>query len=128
MELYYSEEGSVKVYMIKYTGKIFRAFQEKIVGISMSPSAENLFKVRDEKDTKYLLEEQAKSFHYTISQLILMCSWAPRDIQTAVAFLTTRVNQHDEDYWGKLKSVIKYLNGTRHMKLNLMVENMSLIR
>ena len=42
-----------------------------------------------------------------------------RDIQTAVSFLTTRVKEPDEDDWGKLKRVLKYLNGTLHLKLTL---------
>ena len=33
---------------------------------------------------------------------------ANRDIQTAVAFLSTRVKSPDEDNWGKLKWVVKY--------------------
>jgi hypothetical protein len=36
-----------------------------------------------------------------------------RDIQrTAVAFLTTRVKNPEEDDWGKLKRLLKYLTGT----------------
>ena len=38
MDLDYSDEGSVKVYMIKYTGKILRAFLENIVGSTASPA------------------------------------------------------------------------------------------
>ena len=33
----------------------------------------------------------------------------------------------DEDDWGKLKRVIKYLKGTRHMKLTLTVDNMNTV-
>ena len=98
------------------------------MGGAASPSTENLFKVRDEKDTKYLLEEQAQSFHHTTSKLLFMCSWARSNIQTAVAFLTMIGKQYNEDGWGKLKGLLKYLNGTKHMKLKLTVENMSLIR
>ena len=53
---------------------------------------------------------------------------AQRDIQTAVAFLCTRVKKPDEDDWEKLKRVLKYLNGTKHMKLVLTVDTMSIIR
>ena len=94
----------------------------------MSPSVEHLFKVGDDKDTKYLPEEQAQSFHHTTAQLLFICSRSCRNIETTVAFLTTRVRQTDEDDWGKLKMVLVYLNSTRHMKMNLAVENMYLIR
>ena len=93
MDLYYSEEESVKVYIIKYTVKILRAFSENIVCSAASPAAEILFNVREDKDTKYLPEEQAKSFHHTIAQLLFMCSQERRDIQTVVSFITTRVKQ-----------------------------------
>jgi hypothetical protein len=36
-----------------------------------------------------------------------------------VSFLTTRVQAPDEDNRGKLKRILKYLNGTRHLKLTL---------
>ena len=47
-----------------------------------------------------------------------------RDIQTAVAFLTTRV---DEDDQGKLKRVLKYLNGMQGLGLTLSMENMEIV-
>ena len=33
-----------------------------------------------------------------------------------------------EDDWGKLKRVMKYLNGTRKLKLTLSVESMGIIK
>ena len=48
--------------------------------------------------------------------------------QTAVAFLTTRVKSPDEDDWGKLKRVLKYLNGTKYLKLRLTVDNLSVLK
>jgi hypothetical protein len=50
------------------------------------------------------------------------------DIQTAVAFLTTRVKNPDEDNWGKLKRVLKYLNGTKYLKLRLSVDDLGLLK
>ena len=51
-----------------------------------------------------------------------------RDIQTAVAFLTTRVTEPDEDNWGKLKRVLRYLKGTKTMKLTLSAVNLSVVK
>ena len=56
-DLDYYEEVSVKVYMIKYKGKILISSLENIVVSSSSPDAEHLFKVRDDKEAKYLPEE-----------------------------------------------------------------------
>ena len=41
-----------------------------------------------------------------------------------VAFLTEWVKKPDEDDWGKLKCILRYLHGTTYMKLTLQVENL----
>ena len=48
-----------------------------------------------------------------------------RDIQTLVAFLTIIVKAPNEDDWGKVKCVLKYLKGTLHLKMRLTVDEMS---
>jgi hypothetical protein len=65
-------------------------------------------------------------YHHTTAPLLFL-SWVCRDIQTTLAFLTTRVKQPDEDEWGKLKRVLKYLNGTRSLKIALFAESLSII-
>jgi hypothetical protein len=45
-----------------------------------------------------------------------------------VAFLTTRVKEPDMDDWGKLKRVLKYLNGTKYFKLKLSMENLGMLK
>ena len=57
-----------------------------------------------------------------------MATRARQDNQTAVAFFTTRVKSPDEDDWGKLKRVLKYLDGTRYLKLRLTVESMGMLK
>jgi hypothetical protein len=46
----------------------------------------------------------------------------------AVAFLTVRVKSPDEDDWGKLHWVLKYLNGTMYLELRLTVESMGTLK
>jgi len=53
---------------------------------------------------------------------------ARRDIQTAVVFLTTRLKSPDEDDWGKLKRVLRYLNGTKYLKLSISVNNLGILK
>jgi hypothetical protein len=62
-----------------------------------------------------------------VVQLLFMATRARRDIQTVVAFLTTWVKSLDEDDWGKLKRVLKYLNRTKYLKLKLRVDNLGLL-
>ncbi len=75
-----------------------------------------------------LEEERRLIFHHTVAQLLLMLARARRDIQTVVAFLTTRVESPDEDDWMKLKRVLKYLNGTKYLKLKLSVDDLRLLK
>jgi hypothetical protein len=45
-----------------------------------------------------------------------------------VAFLTTRVKSPLKDDWGKLKRLLKYLNGTKYLKLSISVENLGILK
>ena len=94
-----------------------------IRGRGATPAHDKLFVIRDEKETQKLSEEQALVCHHTVAQLLFMATKARRDIQTAVAFLTTRVKSPGKDDWGKLKHVLKYLNGTKYLELRLTVDN-----
>jgi hypothetical protein len=117
MEFDFSSEGEVKINMTKYIKKIIKDFPEEILGKQATPAGDHLFKVRE--DGRKLDEEQANAFHHTVYQLLFAANRTRRDIQTAVSFLTTRVKEPDEDDWGKLKRVLKYLNGTKYLKLTL---------
>ena len=118
----FADRDKVKIDMRKYLTKVIADFPEEIIGKAATPAGDHLFKVRD--DGRKLNEEQADAFHRTVYQLLFAANRARRDIQTAVSFLTTRVQAPDEDDWGKLKRVLKYLNGTRYLKLTLCAEQL----
>ena len=125
MDLDYSEEGVFKVSMIPYIDKIIEDFPELIDKSAPAPHNDYLFKVRDEDEAKYLPEEQAALFHHSVAQLLFLACRARMDIQVAVAFLTTRVRQPDEDDWGKLRRILQYLKGMRTLPLRLTVDNLT---
>jgi hypothetical protein len=125
MEFDYSCVGEVKINMQKYITKIIDEFPEEITSTSATPAADYLFTVRE--DGRKLNEEQATAFHHTVYQFLFAANRARCDIQTTVSFLTTRVQEPDEDDWGKLKRVIKYLNGTRYLKLTLSANSMNFV-
>jgi hypothetical protein len=80
--------------------KVIADFPEEKIEKAATPDGDHLFKVRDEG--RKLNEEQADAFHHTVYQLLYVANRARRDIQTAVFFLTTRVQVPDKDDWGKL--------------------------
>ena len=67
-------------------------------------------------------------FYHTTAQLLFSSTRGRRDIQTPVSFLCSRVREPYEDDWGKLKRVLKYLNGTRGAKLTLRADNLHVIK
>jgi hypothetical protein len=104
----FSDRDKVKINMTKYLSKVIANFPGEIIGKAATPAGDHLFKVRDEGWK--LNEEQADAFHHTVYQLLFAVNWARRDIQTAVSFLTTRVQVPGKYDWGKLTRVLKYLN------------------
>ncbi len=125
MNIDFSTPGEVSFEMTKYI-EIINAFPEKITGVSSTPASDHLFQVRPKAEAKLLPEELARAYHHSTAQLLFL-SRVRRNIQTTITFLTTRVKQPDEDDWGKLRRVLKYLNGTRKLKLTLSAESMSSI-
>ncbi len=73
----------------------------------MDPTASHLFQEQEDGEAQYLSEEKAQEFHTVVAQLLFLCNQARRDIQVAVAFMTTRIKTSDVDDWGKLRRVLK---------------------
>eukprot|EP00804_Cyclotella_cryptica_P029637 CCRYP_019028-RA/>CCRYP_019028-RA protein AED:0.31 eAED:0.31 QI:0/-1/0/1/-1/1/1/0/180 len=128
MQLEYTNKGKCLVTMEKYTGDVINRFPEVIKGTAATPASDHIFKVRNSKNAKVLPAEQASAFHWTVAQLLFLSGRARRDIQTAAAFLTMRVKSPDEDDWGKVKQVLKYLNGMQQLGLTLSLDNLGIIR
>ena len=124
MNLDFSTPGTVKIDMTPYINKIVAAFPEKITGVQSTPAADHLFQIRPASEARLLPEEQARAYHHTTAQLLFL-SRIQRDIQTTIAFLTTRVKQTDEDEWGKLKRVLKYLHSTQRLPLSLFTDSLT---
>jgi hypothetical protein len=99
VEMEFNEDGTLDVSMFKYLQDVIDDFPEVIRGREATPAATHLFEVRDEKEAQALKEEQVLAFHHIVAQLLFMATRARQDIQTAVAFLTTRVKNLDEDDW-----------------------------
>ncbi len=51
-----------------------------------------------------------------------------RTLQTTVAFLTTRVKKPNKDDWEKLKRVLRYLSGTKYLKLCISVDDLGMLK
>lgn len=67
-------------------------------------------------------------FHHNTAKLLFLCKRARPDVQTAVAFLSTRVKGPDRDDYKKLSRVMKYLRGTVNMPLTLEADSTHIVK
>jgi hypothetical protein len=114
--------------MIDYLKGVIQDFPEEITGRATSPAADHLFTIRSKKDSKPLEEKRAIAFHHSVAQLLFATTRSHKDIQTSVAFLTTRVRGPDEDDWQKLKRVLRYIKGTIYLPLILREDRLDIIK
>jgi N-acetylglucosamine kinase-like BadF-type ATPase len=73
-------------------------------------------------------EDQSRSFHHAVAQLLFATARARKDIQHTVAFMTTRVKSPDKDNWIKLKRLLKYTRGTIYMPLVLRADILNIVK
>jgi len=128
MTLDFTTRGELRVTMVDYLKQAIEDFPEKIEGSAATPAGNHLFTVRPKDEAQALDEERAMAFHHTVAQLLFSSARSRRDIQTAVAFLATRVREPDEDDWLKVKRLLRYINGTINLPLILRVFSMSVIK
>ena len=107
MWLDYSLDGKVHVQMFDYIDNMLADLPDDMCGTVTSPAADHLFTVNEAR--KKLTQAQSEMFHHNVAKLLFLCKWARPDIQTAAAFLTTRVTAPDEDDYKKLARVMRYL-------------------
>jgi hypothetical protein len=118
----------LQVSMVVYLKEVIMGFPELIVGNAAMLAGGRLFDMQDEKDARLLEEERAIAFHHTMAQPLFMATRACWDIQTVVAFLTTRAKALDEDDWGKLQRVLQCLNGTKYLKSTISVKDLAILK
>ena len=95
-------------------------------GTATSPAAEHLFQIVD--GIPPLDDATSDFFHATVAKLLFLCKRGRPDIQTAIAFLCTRVQHPTKHDYNKLSRVIKYLRHTKDLVLRLSAENLNIIK
>jgi hypothetical protein len=125
MTLDCSEDGTVKINMREYLRKILGKMPESMDGTAKSPAAEHLFQIQD--NIELLDESDRKFFHATVANLLFLCKHGRPDIQTATAFLCTRVQQPIKHDYNKLLQTIKYLCNTVKLVLCLSADNLNAV-
>ncbi len=128
MTLDYNKEGKCVVKMVDYVKNMLNDLDEDIFqGEAATPASNHLFTV-NEDNPEPLDDKKAEFFHHLVAKLLFLCKRARPDLQTAVAFLTTRVRAPDMDDYKKLARVMKYLRGTQELSLTLEADTTHVLR
>jgi hypothetical protein len=125
MTLDYSIDGKIMILMIDYIQAMLDELPTDMDGEAATPAASHLFEVNDKAIP--LDKETAELFHHLTAKLLFLCKRARPDIQTAVAFLTTRVRSPDEDDYKKLTRCMRYLRATINLPLTLEADDLQMV-
>ena len=100
MTIDFSLPGKVKFYMVDYIKLMLDDLPEEMSGTVPTPASAHLFEVNTSGEK--LSEELGNFFHHNTAKLLFLCKRARPDIQTATAFLCTRVKSPDVDDYKNL--------------------------
>ena len=129
MTLDFSEDGKVKIRMEDYVKDVLEEARDDMTGESVTPAGDHLFTVNEAPESDHMLnEDDAQYFHTMTAKLLFLTKRARPDIQTPVAFMTTRVKAPDKDDYKKLTRVVKYLRGTPKLYLTLEADNTHIVK
>ncbi|KAG7353502.1 hypothetical protein IV203_002857 [Nitzschia inconspicua] len=127
MRIDYSIDGKVQFTMPTMVNEIIAQLPMSLSsGPSATPAGNHLFVV--DKNAQKLSETNSDLLHWMTTQLLYLCKRARPDLQTAVAFLITRVVAPDCDDIKKLGRCVRYLRRTAHLPLVLEANCVSNIR
>ena len=125
----YTQEGKVSMSMKKYIQEIIDEAPDDFSGTAPTPAANHLFEIETRTENMKLLSaEQKQTFHHITAQLLFLSKRTRPDIQTAIAFLTTRVSRPDIHDWKKLGRVIKYLRGSKDLDMTLESDSLNVVK
>ena len=111
----FTHTGKVEITMENYTDNLMAEYD--ITTTADTPAASSLFDV--EEALPSLSESERELFHRNVAQLLFLATRTRPDILLPVIFLTSRVQKATRQDAYKLKRVMRYLNSTRKLGINL---------
>ena len=126
MILDFTTPGILEIDMSDYIQVILQDAPANLRGTSMVPAAKHLFTTRP--DAPKISPQEQEICHHLTMQLMYLSQRGRPDIRTAVAFLSSRVSNPDQDDYMKLGKVIKYLESTLHLTLQLQADETNLLQ
>jgi hypothetical protein len=138
MTLDYTYAGQVRITMIKHVDDIIETFEKAKLKYNGGPTKaksqrksrsssqltaapKNLFIVNEECEA--LNDSERESFHKVVAKSLYVAKRARPDVNTAISFLTKRVQRPDREDWEKLAHMVRYLVSTRELPLILSADD-----
>ena len=114
--------------MIEHIKKMIEDFEKECEtpGKAKTPAADHLFKVNPECNK--LNEKMKSDLHTHTAKGLFACKRGRPDMQTAMANLTTRETEPDEDDWKKSLQLMSHLKDTVELLLTLEADDLRLMR
>ena len=125
IDLDFSTKGELTVSMVNYFRSILEDFPEEI-GKASTPAATHLFDT--DPNSSNLSKDKSEIFHQFVARVLWGALRVRPDLLTALSHLTARVREPDEDDWKKLARMLAYLEQTIDLKLQLTIEDVSIIK
>jgi hypothetical protein len=129
MTLDYTTRGQVKITMFDFLDEIIITFDKADPtgsGTKTSAAPVNIFKV--DEDCEKLSPKRAQEFHTIVAKTLYVTKRARLDTSTSITFLTARVRAPDNDDWGKLTHLMKYLRATKDLTLILSARGSGILK
>ena len=86
-------------------------FGEDLDTDAVNPAKSKLFVINHESDI--LCEDKGSIYHSVTAKLLWISQRSRPELETAVSFLCTRVQQPTVEDWGKLRRALKFLKKTK---------------
>jgi Reverse transcriptase (RNA-dependent DNA polymerase) len=123
----FSKAGKVVMTMADYISELIEETPDDLFkGTPTSPAGNYLMNVNP--DCKRLDSETAVMYHHLTVKLLYLAKRVRPDLQTAVSFLCTRVQNPDEDDWKKLGRCLTFLRNTKDDPFTLAADGSCAIR
>ena len=118
MKMDFSQKGKVIFSMEDYIERLIAETPDELMkGPCATPAGNRLFDVNEKAEP--LSKETADMYHHLTATILYLAKKTRPDIQTAVSFLSTRVQAPTIDDWKKLGRCLRYLSNTKDLPLTL---------
>ena len=111
MDMLFQNDGTVRIEMKEQLQGVINLVDPKSLNDKVSsPATKKLFDVDDEAEQ--LDKVDSDRFHSIVAKLLYISKRSRPDLDTAVAFLTTRVSKSTVEDWSKLLRLLSYARQT----------------